>query len=41
VEEGTTKYPTTVVRYTNGSDGKVQIQEIRLGGTKTKLLFNM
>ena len=41
VEEGDTKYDTTSVRYVNGADGKVKIQEIRLGGTKTKLVFVM
>jgi hypothetical protein len=38
VETGDQKYATTVVRYSN--DGKYQVQEIRLGGTKTKLVFN-
>ena len=41
VEEGTTKFDTTSVRYVNSADGKVKIQEIRLGGTKTKLIFTM
>ncbi|MEO8596377.1 MAG: hypothetical protein ABI759_23870 [Candidatus Solibacter sp.] len=41
VEEGDTKFDTTSVRYVNSADGKVRIQEIRLGGTKTKLIFNM
>jgi hypothetical protein len=41
VEEGDSKFPTTVVRYTSNPDGKIRIQEIRIGGTKTKLLFNM
>jgi len=41
VEEGDTKYDATTVRYVNNADGKVRIQEIRLGGTKTKLIFNM
>ncbi|MCX6627782.1 MAG: hypothetical protein NTW28_09160 [Candidatus Solibacter sp.] len=41
VEEGDTKFDTTVVRYVNSADGKVRIQEIRIGGTKTKLLFTM
>src|SRR5262249_30053852 len=39
MESGTEKYRTTAVRYTNG-DGKYKIQEIRLGGTTTKLVFN-
>jgi len=41
VEEGDTKFDTTTVRYVNSTDGKVRIQEIRLGGTKTKLVFSM
>ena len=41
VEEGDTKYDTTSVRYVNSADGKVKIQEIRLGGTKTKIVFTM
>ena len=41
VEEGTTRFDTTVVRYVNNADGKAHIQEIRIGGTKTKLLFTM
>ena len=41
VEEGDTKFDTTTVRYVNATDGKVKIQEIRLGGTKTKLVFSM
>jgi hypothetical protein len=39
VETGDQKYSSTSVRYQNG-DGKYRIQEIRLGGTKTKLVFN-
>ena len=41
VEEGETKFDTTVVRYVNSTDGKIRIQEIRLGGTKTRLVFTM
>jgi hypothetical protein len=41
VEEGDTRFDTTVVRYVNNPDGKVRIQEIRIGGTKTRLLFTM
>ena len=41
VEEGDTKFDTTTVRYVSAADGKVKIQEIRLGGTKTKLVFSM
>ena len=39
VETGDQKYSSTTVRYQNG-DGNYRIQEIRLGGTKTKLVFN-
>jgi len=41
VEEADTKFATTVVRYGKTPDGKATIQEIRVGGTKTKLLFTM
>lgn len=37
-ETGDTKYSSTSVRYSNGN-GKYQIQEIRLGGTTTRLVF--
>lgn len=40
VEEGATKFESTAVRYVNGPDGKPQIQEIRIGGTRTKLVFS-
>jgi hypothetical protein len=39
VESAESKFNSTSVRYQNG-DGKYRIQEIRLGGTKTKLVFN-
>ena len=39
VETNDAKYDSTTVRFSNG-DGKMHIQEIRLGGTKTKLVFN-
>jgi len=39
VEESESKYSSTSVRYAN-SEGKPKIQEIRLGGTKTRLVFN-
>ncbi len=39
VEKADSKFKTTSVRYANG-DGKMTIQEIRLGGTTTKLVFN-
>ncbi len=39
VESAGEKYPSTSVRYRNG-DGKYRLQEIRVGGTSTKLTFN-
>jgi hypothetical protein len=39
VETGDQKFSSTSVRYQNG-DGNYRVQEIRLGGTKTKLVFN-
>ena len=33
------KYGSTTVRFSN-SDGKMHIQEIHLGGTRTKLVFS-
>jgi hypothetical protein len=39
VENGTEKFSETSVRYTTGN-GKMTVQEIRLGGTSTKLVFN-
>jgi hypothetical protein len=39
VETTDEKFGATSVRYRNG-DGKYRIQEIRLGGTKNKLVFN-
>ena len=39
IEDSDKKFDATTVRYTNGN-GKLSIQEIRLGGTKQKLLFN-
>lgn len=39
VETGDEKYPSTSVRYAN-ADGKYKVQEIRVGGTNTKLVFN-
>jgi hypothetical protein len=41
VEQGDVKFASTVVRYIGSADGKLRIQEIRIGGTKTKLLFVM
>jgi len=39
VENGDSKYTTTSVRFSNG-DGKMHVQEIRLGGTNTRLVFS-
>ena len=39
VMEGAQKFGTTAVRYSL-VDGKYRLNEIQLGGTKTKLLFN-
>jgi hypothetical protein len=39
VEESDTKYDSNVVRYVNSGDGKLHIQEIRIGGTRTRLVF--
>jgi hypothetical protein len=39
VEDNASKYNTTSVRYAN-SDGKMRIQEIHVGGSKTKLVFS-
>lgn len=39
VVESNEKFTSTTVRYQNG-DGKYRVQEIRLGGTKTKLVFS-
>lgn len=38
VENGDRKYDSTTVKFSE-VDGKMHIQEIRLGGTKTKLVF--
>jgi hypothetical protein len=37
-ETADNKFSSTTVRYVNG-DGKYRVQEIRLGGTNTKLVF--
>jgi hypothetical protein len=39
VETADLKFSNTTVRYQNG-DGKYRVQEIRVGGTKTRLIFN-
>ena len=39
VEEADTKFENNAVRYVTSADGKLRIQEIRLGGTRTKLVF--
>jgi hypothetical protein len=42
VEQGESKFDRTVVKYVNDGGGKaMHIQEIRIGGTKTKLVFTM
>jgi hypothetical protein len=38
VESGSEKFSHTVVKYGTG-DGKYRVQEIRLAGTKTTLIF--
>jgi hypothetical protein len=38
IQTGEKKFDTTAIRYTGNGD-KVSIKEIRLGGTKTTLLF--
>lgn len=38
-ETADSKFSSTSVRYLNG-DGKYRVQEIRLGGTNTKLVFS-
>jgi hypothetical protein len=38
VESNDVKYSSTTVRFSN-ADGKMHIQEVHLGGTKTKLVF--
>jgi hypothetical protein len=39
VENGKEKFPETSVRF-GTADGKMTVQEIRVGGTTTKLVFN-
>ncbi len=39
VETSDSKFNNTSVRYLN-ENGKMKVQEIRLGGTNTKLVFN-
>jgi hypothetical protein len=39
VENGTEKFDQTSVQYASDG-GKMTVREIRLGGTKTKLVFN-
>lgn len=38
VEQASSKYDSTSVVFSNG-DGKMHLQEIHVGGTKTKLVF--
>lgn len=40
VESVEKKFDSTAIRYTAQPDGKSSISEIRVGGTKTRLLFN-
>lgn len=40
VETADSKFSATSVRYQNG-DGKYRVKEIRLGGTSTKLVFEV
>ena len=40
VEEGDQKYSGTTVRYSMSPGGKYRIDEIHLGGTRTKVVFN-
>jgi hypothetical protein len=40
VETAPSKFGATSVRYTNGEKGKQTVDEIRLGGTNTKLVFS-
>ena len=37
-ETADTKFASTTVRYKNG-DGKYRVEEIRFGGTTTKIVF--
>lgn len=39
VEAGDQKFNSTAVRYTN-ADGKMKVNEIRIGGTATRLVFD-
>ncbi|MCC6857920.1 MAG: hypothetical protein IT158_05145 [Bryobacterales bacterium] len=39
VQSAAEKFSSTTVKYVNG-DGKYRVQEIRLGGTNTRLVFN-
>ena len=39
VENAEKKYAATSIRFANAG-GKAELQEIRLGGTRTKLVFN-
>lgn len=39
VEQADSKFSSTSVRYSE-ENGKLKVQEIRLGGTTTKLVFN-
>jgi hypothetical protein len=40
VEQGDKKFVSTAVQFSNAADGKMLVQEIDLGGTRTKLVFS-
>ena len=40
IETAPSKFNATSVRYTNGN-GKLSVDEIRLGGTNTRVVFNL
>ena len=40
VETSPTKFNSTTVRYSNNGDGKQTVDEIRIGGTNTVLVFH-
>lgn len=39
VEQSPSKFSATTIRYSNG-EGKYRVQEIRVGGTKMRLVFD-
>ncbi len=40
VEQADSKFSATTVRLTAGENGKQKVDQIRLGGTKTRLVFS-